>query len=196
MVIAAPPGLTEEEFLSSEYDGYELIDGVPVEVPMSRESARLGGEVYFQIRTFLQAAPLGVVYPQDTAFKAWPHRPRHFRKPDAMFFAAGRLPGPGAPDGVIDIAPDLAVEVVSPYDRVVDLEAKIRGYLDAGVRLIWVIYPELASARVFRADGSVQDLGASAVLSGEGVLPGFELPLTALFPGARPVAHTVLPETD
>ena len=176
--------LTEEEFLTSKYDGYELVDGEPVEVPISRESARIGGVVFRRIGDHAETNELGDTFPQDTAFKAWPYRPRHFRKPDAMFFAVGRLPGPDAPDGVIEIAPDLAVEVVSPGDNARELEEKVAEYLDAGIRLIWVIYPETRSAYVFRSGGGALRLDADDALSGEDVLPGFTLPLEALFPRA------------
>ena len=151
---------------------------------MSRESARIGGLVFLEVATCARLNGLGDTFPQDTAFKAWPYRPRHFRKPDAMFFAAGRLPGPDAPDGVIEIAPDLAVEVVSPGDNARELEEKVAEYLDAGIRLIWVIYPETRSAYVFRSGGGALRLDANDALSGEDVLPGFTLPLEALFPRA------------
>ena len=174
--------LTEEEFLTSKYDGYELVDGEPVEVPMGGKSAWLGGEAFHHIRTFLEHNPIGLVFPQDTAFKAWPSRPNHLRKPDTMVFLNGRFPGDEVPEGAIEIPPDLAVEVVSPGDNARDLEEKVAEYLEAGVRLIWVIYPETRSAHVFRLNGGALRLGADDALSGEDVLPGFTLPLARLFP--------------
>ncbi len=190
MATATKIRLTEEEFLSCpDWDGYELVDGEPVEVPMGGKAAWLGGEAFHHIRTFLEHNAIGLVFPQDTAFKAWPSRPNHLRKPDTMVFLNGRFAGDEAPEGTIEIAPDLAVEVVSPGDNARDLEEKVAEYLEAGVRLIWVIYPETRSAHVFRLNGGALRLEADDALSGEDILPGFTLPLATLFPAALPTAE-------
>jgi Uma2 family endonuclease len=59
--------------------------------------------------------------------------------------------------------------------------AKIGDWLNAGVRLAWVVDPERRAARVYRADGSVSLLDAGEALSGEDLLPGFRLPLEELW---------------
>jgi Uma2 family endonuclease len=87
------------------------------------------------------------------------------------------------------VEPDLAVEVVSPGDTVYGLNAKIREYLAAGIRLVWVIHPDTRTADVYRLDGSVVHLGPGEALDGEDVLPGFRLPLTELFAGMPAAAE-------
>jgi Uma2 family endonuclease len=82
------------------------------------------------------------------------------------------------------------VEVTSPTDEVYDLEEKIEEYLRAGVRLIWVIHPEVRAIPVIRADGSGLRLRPGGELSGEDVIPGFRCPVDALFPAAHPAAPT------
>ena len=188
MATATRIRLTEEEFLSCpDWDGYELVDGEPVEVPMGAKSAWLGGLVAHFIQAFFDLKPIGLVFPQETAFKAWPERPNHLRKPDTMVFVNGRLPGDEAPDGTIDIAPDLAVEVVSPNDNARLLEEKVQEYLDAGIRLVWVIYPDSRTAHVYRPGETAARIGPAGALDGEDVLPGFRLPLAELFPAKNPV---------
>jgi Uma2 family endonuclease len=89
-------------------------------------------------------------------------------------------------EGYVTIPPDLAVEVASPSDEVYDLEQKVEEYLRAGVRLIWVIHPEVRAIQVTRADRSGHRLGPGDELSGEDVVPGFRCPVASLFPATQP----------
>ena len=85
--------VTEEEFLSSdEWDGYELVDGVAVEVNTGGLSAWIGTRVSRRFDEYTDDHG-GAALAQDTPFKAVPDRPNHFRKPGAMYFAAGRFVG-------------------------------------------------------------------------------------------------------
>jgi Uma2 family endonuclease len=78
--------------------------------------------------------------------------------------------------------PDLAVEVISPTDRMTKVTKKVDLYLRDGVRLVWLIDPEIPQVTVYRSDSNQQTrLGIEDTLSGEDVLPGFELPLSNLF---------------
>ena len=85
-------------------------------------------------------------------------------------------------DGFTFIAPDLAVEVVSPNDLVGELDEKIDEYLRAGVRLVWVVRPAARAVQVFRGARSESWLWATDELSGEDVLPGFRCKVDDLFP--------------
>ena len=51
----------------------------------------------------------------------------------------------------IELAPDLAVEVISPSDRSPEVRDKVEDWLRAGTRLVWVIYPATRSATVYRS---------------------------------------------
>ena len=94
------------------------------------------------------------------------------RSPDVSFVAAGRLdtetnrPFP-------ELAPDLAVEVVSPSDRPRQILDKVGEYLQAGVRLVWVIEPKKRQATAYRGLTDVRVIDAAGSLDGEDVLPGF-----------------------
>lgn len=106
--------------------------------------------------------------------------PPTVRGPDlAVVLDAGRV-GTGPADWT-DGAPDVAVEILSPSDRSTDIHAKTLEYLEAGARLLWIVDPATRSVVVHRPDGSAQLLAGDAVLDGEGVLPGFALPLSDLF---------------
>jgi Uma2 family endonuclease len=154
-------------------DGFELVDGRLVEVPMGAESSFVAGELHYRLRSYLGTQPIGKALPGDIGFRCFPHRPRLLRKPDASFIAAGRLPGNLLPKGDIRIAPDLAVEVVSPNDLAEAVQEKIDDYLAAGVRLIWIIYPTQRTATVYSATACAY-IPRGGELSGGDVIPGFQ----------------------
>jgi Uma2 family endonuclease len=103
------------------------------------------------------------------------------RGPDLSFVAAGRLPAPGDGSGVLELAPDLAVEVLSPSDRRRQVLDKVGEYLDAGVRLVWVIDPKARTASVHRSLTQVRQIPEEGALDGEDVVPGFSCPLARIF---------------
>lgn len=74
-------------------------------------------------------------------------------------------------------------EVVSTHDRAGDLQQKVRDWLTAGVRMVWVAYPSTREVPVFRAEGTVEIFASDGEISGEDVLPGFSRPVADLFPG-------------
>jgi len=67
------------------------------------------------------------------------------------FIAAERLPEGKLPSGFIEGAPDLVVEVLSPNDNPMDLQQKVRDYLEAGARRVWVVAPEARTVTVLSA---------------------------------------------
>lgn len=71
------------------------------------------------------------------------------------------------------MAPDLAVEVLSPGNRAGEVHARVADWLNAGTSLVWVIDPVRRVARVYRADGTASVVYEDAALEGEAVLPGF-----------------------
>jgi Uma2 family endonuclease len=87
------------------------------------------------------------------------------------------------PQGHCRVAPDLVIEAVSPNDTAYEVEDKIAQWLGAGVRLVWVIYPETQRVQVHRADGTVTKLQSAEQLSGEDVIPGFQCQVAAVFQG-------------
>ena len=99
--------------------------------------------------------------------------------PDVAFISNERLPDP-PPRGFAELAPDLAVEVLSPDDRPGEVLEKVGDWLNAGARLVWVVDPIRVLARVYRADGSESILDKVDSLHGENVWPGFEYPLSAI----------------
>jgi Uma2 family endonuclease len=177
------PVLLEPEDLLQLPDGdrYELVDGVPKEKPVGAESDEIAVGVAVVLKQFVRAHNLGHVYGSQTGFQCFPDKPKQVRMPDASFVAAGRLPDDKTPEGYIKVAPDLAVEVVSPYERYEEVEAKVAEYRAAGVKLIWIVSPKSRTVVIRRLDGSCAEVGPTGQLSGEDVLAGFVCPVADLF---------------
>ena len=79
------------------------------------------------------------------------------------------------------LAPDFALELRSPSDRLPELRAKMAEYIDNGVRLGWLIDPANRTVEIYRRDRDVELLEQPATVSGEPVLPGFELNLEEIW---------------
>jgi Uma2 family endonuclease len=79
------------------------------------------------------------------------------------------------------ICPDFVAELRSPSDALDELPAKMREYVENGVRLGWLIDPEERVVYVYRPGVPVQRLDAPAGLSGEPELPGLEVDLRPIW---------------
>lgn len=107
--------------------------------------------------------------------------PPTVRVPDVAFIAAHRLPPGPSPTGCWELAPDIAVEVLSPSNRPSAILEKVAQYLEAGVQLVWIVDPDREAVTIYRPDGEVRVLGVGDVLEGEDALPGFRLDVARIF---------------
>lgn len=107
--------------------------------------------------------------------------PPTVRGPDLLFLAADRIPEP-RPEGFLEIAPDLAVEVVSPSNRAGEIQEKVTEYLDGGVRMVWVLDPASRTGTVYRSRDDIRLLTAEDELDGGEVVPGFRMRLGDVLP--------------
>jgi Uma2 family endonuclease len=161
---------------------YELVDGQLVERHMSQLSNWVAGRLHRFVDIFVDEHRLGWTWASAQGYVCFPDFPRKLRFPDVSYVSKKRLPEGPTSEGYIYIAPDLAVEVVSPNDLSYEVERKVVEYLDAGVTLVWVIDPEARTVRIHRRDGSFGWLREDGELSGEDVLPGFRCRLVAILP--------------
>ena len=79
------------------------------------------------------------------------------------------------------LAPDLAVEIVSPSNTASEIIDKTADYLDAGTRLVWVIEPSRRSVTIYRSRSEIRLLREGDALEGYDVLPGFSVPVAEVF---------------
>ncbi len=166
--------LTAEELLRLNLPNKrtELVRGVLIiREPAGYQHGDVAMQLGAAIHAHVEAHALGRVFGAETGFTL-ARKPDTVRAPDVAFISNERLPEP-APRGFAEMAPDLAVEVVSPDDYMPELLAKAADWLNAGARLVWVVDPIRVNARVYRADGSESLLDENDSLDGVDVLPGF-----------------------
>src|SRR5436189_2648862 len=157
----------------------ELVKGVlAVREPAGGRHGRVTTELTRHVANHADTHQLGAVYAAETGFTLARH-PDTVRASDIAFVRRERLPDP-EPAGFPELAPDLAVEVLSPGDRPGEVLTKVADWLSAGTRLVWVIDPERRLARVYRGDGTESLVGADQVLDGDDVVPGFSCPLETI----------------
>jgi Uma2 family endonuclease len=161
---------TEEDLLRVPEDGqkYELVDGEIRVSPAGYPHGRVCTRLTVRLGAFVEEPGLGDLLDSSTGFRM-PNG--NVRLPDVCFVSKDRVPAD--PRGFVDLAPDLAVEVLSPNDNSRQVLDKVGEYLQAGTRLVWLIDPERRSAAVYRSTTRVRELGPEDFLDGEDVVPGF-----------------------
>jgi Uma2 family endonuclease len=175
--------MTADELLQMPHDGhrYELVKGELKEMrPAGPQHGRVANNIAFLITQYAKEKNLGAVYAAETGFKL-KEKPDTVRAADATFVAKERIPAEGEPAGYWAIAPDLVVEVVSPFDAAQAIQAKVAEWLTAGCRLVWVAYPETQTVMEYRDSGAIHILTAQELLEGGDVLPGFTCPIAQIF---------------
>ena len=161
----------------------ELIHGDIIEMPApGEEHGFLAGLFYHHFLLFDPERKTGVptvesgYYTLDDRYTVL--------APDAAFRLRERADAP-LNKRWASAMPDIAVEIKSPNDSMAQIRRKAAIYLQNGTRLVWIVIPDRKGVEVCRLDDSggirAEFIGIDGSLSGEDVLPGFELPLTRLF---------------
>lgn len=172
--------LWERLHQGGENQRLELVQGEIVEIaPTGGQHGLVTMELGRLIANYAREQGLGFVAGAETGF-ILATKPDTVRAADVSFITKDRLPRP-VPVRFFPLAPDLAVEVVSPSDVAQDVRRKVIDFLQAGTRLVWVVYPDTHTVDVYRPAQDVRVVEATGTLHGEDVLPGFELPLRELF---------------
>ena len=181
---AALSMITPEELLQmgDVGKGYELVNGKLKKLNVSARSSRIGGQIYRQLEDYARSHTPCWVFPPETGFRCFVTHQSRVRKPDTSLIALERLSREEyEEDGFIEVVPDLIVEVVSPNDNAEDLEIKIEEWLEAGVKVLWEIYPARRTVRVHRVNHPIAKLFANDTLTCPELLPGFACTVADLF---------------
>ncbi|WP_435005826.1 Uma2 family endonuclease [Tundrisphaera lichenicola] len=159
----------------------ELVDGQLLEREMGQRSDSIAATFLILLGVFVREHGLGLVNGAQGSYQIFPDEPNKVRIPDASFTRKERVPAGGPFEGHGKIAPDLVIEVTSPNDTHLTVQAKVNDYLAAGVPLIWVAEPETKTVQVFRRNHTGVLLFVGDVLDGEEILPGFRCEVASLF---------------
>jgi Uma2 family endonuclease len=182
MVVATPPKMTVEEFFR-QYGGesnVELVRGQVVRYPMpGAEHGVVASIANFELRAFAQANKLGRVMGNDTLIRIAADTARGA---DVCFLSYAKCPAEQRlPRGVLEIIPELVIEVRSPSDLWTDAMSKAIDYLRAGVAAVVILDPKTRSASVFRSGDRQDTFEGDQALTIPDVLPGFDVPVARFF---------------
>jgi Uma2 family endonuclease len=160
---------------------YEVVDGQLKEKAVGAREIEIATLLIEFLAPFVRAHRLGKVL-GEMIFRINIIKDLQ-RRPDVAFVSSARWPiKRRVPDTAVwDLVPDLAIEVISPTNAAVDVQTKIHEYFEAGVRSVWVIYPKQKSIHVYASTTQIQGLQLGDELDGGELIPGFRLPLAALF---------------
>jgi len=150
----------------------ELIIVTPIGGEGGSQEARL----ITKVGIWNEQTQLGVVFSSQTVFSL----PQGGdRSPDVAWVSQPRWDAlsPDQRQGFPPICPDFVIELRSPSDRLQPLQTKMQEYLNSGLRLGWLINPKDQQVEIYRLGQSVEVVSIPTTLSGETVLPGFELSL-------------------
>lgn len=188
ITVTAEPGelLTVEQYATlPDEPGWktELEEGKVIRMPLaSFEHGRIVYRLVAYVGGYAMAHDLGEGTTEQSGYDFAKVGKVRVRAPDFAFLSHERL---ALARGVQypRIAPDLAVEVVSPSQNTQEeMRRRAQMWLEFGARLVWVIWPDEQCVDVWTPDGETPErLRTGASLDGQEVLPGFTLPIAKLF---------------
>lgn len=185
--IAPPKLMTAEEFLALPDDGVErwLIRGQLREKPMTvrnRWHSRTEARVAQLLGNWLdqQPEPRGEMYSGEAGFRL-AGTADSVVGIDVAYVSAELAAHHPDETTLIDGVPILAVKILSPSDTQEEIDEKLAIYNAASLPLVWLIHPRRRTVTVIRPDIEDELFNARRELSGEPHLPGFRVPVAALF---------------
>jgi len=159
---------------------YEVVDGQIKEKTVGVQESEIATLLIEFLAPFVRLHQLGKIL-SETIFLIDRLKGLQ-RRPDVAFVSHSKWPFnrrvPNVP--VWEMVPDLAIEVVSPTNSAVEVQIKIDEYFEAGVSKVWVIYPR-QNIHIYASKTQMQVVQPGDGLDGGDLLPGFRLPLSALF---------------
>ncbi|MFB3891246.1 MAG: Uma2 family endonuclease [Phycisphaerae bacterium] len=177
--------MTAEELWRMPDDGmrHELVRGeLTMMTPAGGEHCDIAGNIFYFLKAHVRANKLGRVLTNDPGFII-ARNPDTVLAPDIAFISKARVPAGGVPKAFISFPPDIAVEVISPSDSLLDVDEKIEQWLTAGTAMVWIVNPRSRTVTVHRAGRDPRVLRENDVLSGEDVCQGFSVKVSEIFEG-------------
>ena len=176
-----PRTMTADDLLHMPDDGYryELVRGELRKMPPPGiDHGRYIGRIHLSVGFHVVAQNLGEAIVGDPGFRL---EDDHVRGPDVAFISKERLSPLGSQPGYYLGPPDLAIEVLSPSDRLADIEEKVQDYLEAGTLAVVVVNPRNRTVRIHRSPTDVVTLTEVDTLEVPDIIPGWAMPVADIF---------------
>ncbi len=164
--------MTDEELMQLPKDGhkYEYVEGELKVSPTGMLHESIGVKLINKLFQFVDKKKLGGVYGSSVGYRM---QSGNLLSPDASFVRKSKLPHGKSPEGFGYFAPDLAVEILSPSERVIQVEKKVAEYFENGSELVWIINPKKRTATVYHSMNDCQVFCENDKLTAGEVIPGF-----------------------
>lgn len=175
--------VTAEDLLRMPGDGLrrELVRGeLRTMAPAGSQHGIVAMRIGRSLGNFVETHALGETFAAETGFKI-ASNPDTVRAPDVAFVTKERFEQIGPTEKFWPGAPDLAVEVVSPGDSYSEVQDKVFDWLEAGTRMVVVADPCKRVVTVYRSLAEIRVLTGQETLDGGDAVPGWNLPLSAIF---------------
>jgi Uma2 family endonuclease len=164
----------------------ELVDGTLVAKPFAFTESHIAGLIITAIHRVVAKHDLGMLVGEQGMMRLMPGV---VRAPDVSFVSWNQLPERLLPRATIPhLFPDMAVDVLSKGNTRREMVRKRKEYFLAGTRLVWMVNPRIRTVDVYTAPDEMITAPESGTLDGGEVLPGFKLPVRALFVNVPPTA--------
>jgi Uma2 family endonuclease len=176
--------MTAEEFMAADLgDGiFELVRGEVKELPPAMpEHGRVCGNAYYVLESYGRQCGLGYALSNDSAVLT-ERGPDTVRGADVCYYSHSRWPRAEVGSSLPPVPPDVAVEVVSPGNRLAKIMTKVAEYLEVGIALVWVVYPKRRQVVIYRVNGEeTMSLHEQDVIENLPELPGFRCTVSDFF---------------
>jgi Uma2 family endonuclease len=175
--------LTAEEFEQLSDDGrlYEPIDGELREIPqLTMWQGEVEVNLAMRLHTYVRGRALGCVSIGKVVFIVR-RDPDRVRAADIAFLRQERVPSLEARQHIMEVIPDLVVEILSKSDTIEEISDKIDNWLGAGVQMLWIVDPFQRAVTIYQPGCDPMMLGAHGFLDGDPVVPGFRCPVAEIF---------------
>jgi Uma2 family endonuclease len=158
----------------------ELVRGEVVEtMPPGKEHGRIALAIGKLLSLWVEQGAGGEAGVESGFILA--HDPDTIRGPDVYYLSAPRILSDDKSVAFWTVAPDIAVEVISPGETANEVQEKINDYLAAGTQLVWTVYPPTRQVVAYTPDGLARTYSGDDVLEYPDVLPGFSCKVSDLF---------------
>lgn len=160
---------------------FELVDGELYRMaPTGFDHGHLESLFTAYLTIHVVSNRLGKVVCGDAGFVV-ERSPDTVLAPDVAYLSNESLKQAGSTKKMLEIAPDLVAEVVSPSDRPREVQAKVARWLAFGVRAVVVIEPERREVSVYRSIHDKHLYQADETIDFDFVVPGFFFNVAKLF---------------
>lgn len=148
--------------------------------PTGSESGEKNADLIYQVQSWNRQYRLGKVFDSSTGFKL---SNGAVRSPDVSWIALERWNSLSnlQKRGFAPIDPDFVIELLSPTDKIKELQQKMVQYISCGVKLGWLINPDEKQVEIYREGKNKEVLDNPRSLLGEAILPNLTVDLSEIF---------------